>query len=58
MTIDAVNGVTPVEPTVHTVLTIVCAWCYKPMGTKDGLGTTGVTHSICLQCAGKMTETK
>ena len=34
-----------------TVMQIVCAWCGKDMGTKDGKGETGVSHSICEVCA-------
>ena len=37
----------------HTVIQIVCAWCKKPMGTKEGYGVTGISHSICPECARK-----
>lgn len=36
-----------------TVLKIVCAWCGKGMGSKDGEGQEGITHSICLDCKKK-----
>ncbi len=29
---------------------IVCAWCGKDMGEKDGRGVEGVTHGQCKQC--------
>ena len=29
---------------------IVCAWCGKDMGEKDGRGVEGVSHSICQEC--------
>ena len=29
---------------------IVCAWCGKEMGTKDGEGQAGTTHGICSGC--------
>jgi DNA-directed RNA polymerase subunit RPC12/RpoP len=37
----------------HTVLKIVCAWCGRELGTKDGLGIEGTTHSICPECYNK-----
>jgi len=33
-----------------TKLKIICAWCGKDMGEKDGRGQTGVTSSMCEQC--------
>ena len=33
---------------------IVCAWCGKEMGEKDGEGEEGVTHSLCEECLAKM----
>ena len=33
---------------------VVCAWCGKGLGTKDGKGNTGTTHGICKVCATKM----
>lgn len=32
---------------------IVCAWCGKDMGEKDGAGVEGVSHSICEECLQK-----
>ncbi len=29
---------------------IVCAWCNKDMGEKDGKGIEGTSHSICQDC--------
>jgi DNA-directed RNA polymerase subunit RPC12/RpoP len=40
----------PHTPQKHTVLMIVCAWCGKPMGEKDGKGVEGTTSSICPEC--------
>jgi len=39
-----------------TILYIKCAWCGKDMGTKDGKGDTGVTHSVCEDCLKKVLE--
>ena len=36
-----------------TELKVVCAWCKKDMGSKDGEGTTGTSHSICPDCSAK-----
>uniref|UniRef100_A0A6M3M8Y4 Uncharacterized protein n=1 Tax=viral metagenome TaxID=1070528 RepID=A0A6M3M8Y4_9ZZZZ len=36
-----------------TELKIVCAWCGKDRGSKDGEGLTGTTHSICPDCKKK-----
>jgi len=36
-----------------TVLKIVCAWCGKDMGSKDGEGQEGITHAICPDCKKK-----
>ena len=33
---------------------IVCAWCRKDMGEKDGEGVNGVSHSICQECLAKL----
>ena len=33
---------------------IVCAWCGKDMGEKEGKGIEGISHSICDQCADKL----
>ena len=29
---------------------MVCAWCKKDMGEKDGKGTVGVSHGLCQVC--------
>ncbi len=28
---------------------IVCAWCNKDMGEKDGKGVGGVSHGLCVE---------
>lgn len=33
---------------------IVCAWCGRNMGEKDGAGVEGVSHSICEECLQKL----
>lgn len=35
---------------METTLKIVCAWCGKDMGEKDGEGVEGVSHGICEDC--------
>jgi len=37
-----------------TVIHLVCAWCGKPMGEKDGGGVEGVSHTICAECDAKV----
>ena len=37
-------------------LTVVCAWCGKSMGTKEGFGVEGISHGICKECKAKMEE--
>ncbi len=32
------------------VLKIVCMYCEKDMGEKDGKGVEGTSHSICREC--------
>ena len=34
---------------------IVCAWCGKDMGEKNGKGMEGISHSICEKCLVKLT---
>jgi len=29
---------------------IICAWCKKDMGEKNGEGVEGVSHSMCEEC--------
>ena len=33
---------------------IICAWCGKDLGEKDGKGEEGVTHGLCQECFDKM----
>lgn len=33
---------------------IVCAWCGKGMGEKDGKGVEGISHSWCEECFAKL----
>jgi len=33
-----------------TILKIICGWCGKDMGEKDGQGQTGITSGMCEQC--------
>ena len=33
-----------------TILKVVCMWCRKAMGEKDGEGQEGLSHSICEEC--------
>ena len=35
---------------------IVCAWCGKPMGTKEGEALCSVSHGICPECAQKVRD--
>ncbi|MBM4433087.1 MAG: hypothetical protein FJ025_03725 [Chloroflexi bacterium] len=30
---------------------IICAWCGKDMGEKEGWGIEGVSHGMCNECA-------
>jgi len=34
------------------MMTVICAWCDKALGTKDGPDI--VTHGICQECADKV----
>jgi hypothetical protein len=45
-----VHKICPAE----TKTQIVCGWCGKPMGEKDGKGETPVTTSICDDCKAKV----
>lgn len=36
-----------------TVMKVVCAWCGKDMGEKEGQGEEGITHSMCDECREK-----
>lgn len=33
-----------------SVINVVCMYCGKDMGTKDGQGVTGTSHGICPEC--------
>lgn len=33
---------------------IMCAWCNKEIGEKDGGGIEGVSHGICEACSKKL----
>ena len=33
---------------------MVCAWCNKDMGEKDGKGVEGVSHGLCQECFDRM----
>jgi len=37
-------------------LWIVCMYCGKDMGCKDGDGVGGVSHSICTTCYSRFIE--
>ena len=41
------------EGTKKTILKVVCAWCRKDMGDKDGQGTEGETATMCEECWAK-----
>lgn len=36
------------------IMRIICAWCGKDMGEKEGKGVEGTSHSICDECADKV----
>lgn len=29
---------------------IICAWCKRNMGEKDGKGVQGTSHTCCVEC--------
>jgi len=33
---------------------IMCAWCGKKMGKKDGKGMRGISHSLCKECLARL----
>ena len=37
---------------------ILCAWCYKFMGTKEPLEDTDTTHGMCQDCYAKVIKRK
>jgi hypothetical protein len=32
------------------IIQLVCMYCDKPYGTKEGQGKSGVSHGICSEC--------
>ena len=36
------------------MIKIECMYCHKDMGSKDGRGVTGTSHSICPECYEKV----
>ena len=49
-----INVYTPEVNRGKTILRVICAWCGKDLGTKDGEGTSGISHGICKECADRM----
>ncbi len=43
-------------PNYQSSMPIVCGWCDKPMGVKDGAGNTGTTTGICAGCEAKLNK--
>ena len=39
-----------------TIIKIICSYCKKNMGQKDGEGQTGISHGICDECLEKVRE--
>jgi len=37
-----------------TIIKVVCAWCGKYIGEKDGEGQEGVSHGMCQECYEKV----
>ena len=33
-----------------TIMKVICAWCRKDMGEKDGEGQEGTTSGMCEEC--------
>ena len=33
-----------------SIIKVVCAWCGKDMGEKDGQGVEGISHGMCDKC--------
>lgn len=36
------------------MLEIICSWCNKSLGFKDGKGRSGITNTICEDCKQKI----
>lgn len=43
---------------VMTMLKVICAWCGKELGEKDGEGVEGISHGICEDCLARQREKK
>ncbi len=39
-----------------TIIEVVCSYCKKHIGTKDGKGVTGVSHGICDECNARLKD--
>lgn len=39
-----------------SIIKIVCSWCKKNLGEKDGEGETGISHGMCPECLKKMKD--
>lgn len=35
---------------------MICAWCGKDLGEKDGRGVEGISHCVCEGCLHKFQE--
>jgi len=35
------------------MIQVVCMYCQKDLGTKDGKGVSGISHGICPECYDK-----
>ena len=33
---------------------IICAWCGKDLGEKDGKGVKGISHGVCDKCLSEL----
>ena len=38
------------------VMKIICAYCLKTIGIKDGKGIEGITHGVCEECLIKLED--
>jgi len=38
------------------MIEIICAWCGRHLGQKDGAGSSGVSHGVCPECYQKLME--
>ncbi len=41
-----------------TTITVICAWCGRHLGIKDGDGQTGISHGICPECKATVSKEK